>query len=397
MNRIFLFLLLYLLFPLPVPANAPPFDSSLDIGEEDGLIITDSDPSVSFEVVYGGTDERSVYDWRVSGWMTFNMFIFTTTYADGSSVEYQVPVDEFGSKSASNSEVSFYALVMGRLPQVLRSGVNVITLFKDNSTWNGPCGGINIYTDRTPTFMETDAGLLEEVLVHEGGHGAFDCLYGDTEKWQAAQEADNAFISVFAGSKPVSEDLTESFLAFLALSRCDRVGEEACAVIRQTIPARIAFFDEHLKVEFGFPINAGLSGAWYEPETAGQGVFFEVLPETKQIFLGWYTYDTERPSASAPSNLGEPGHRWITALGPYEGGIATLNVYQTKGGVFDAEFPAPITDMEGDGTIRLEFESCISAVMHYDITSIGRSGSVPLQRIAHDNVPLCEALTTVED
>jgi len=42
-------------------------------------------------------------------------------------------------------------------------------------------------------------------------------------------------------------------------------------------------------------INAGLNDVWYNPETPGQGFVFIVFPEIEQIFLAWFTYDTDRP------------------------------------------------------------------------------------------------------
>ena len=45
-----------------------------------------------------------------------------------------------------------------------------------------------------------------------------------------------------------------------------------------------------------------------------------------------------------------------------------------------------------DGTITLTFENCNSAIVDYDITSIDRQGSVVVQRVADDNIALCEAL-----
>ena len=51
------------------------------------------------------------------------------------------------------------------------------------------------------------------------------------------------------------------------------------------------------------------------------------------------------------------------------------------------------TEPEGaDGTITLTFENCNSATLEYEFTSIDRQGSVPLQRVANDNIALCAAL-----
>jgi hypothetical protein len=71
-----------------------------------------------------------------------------------------------------------------------------------------------------------------------------------------------------------------------------------------------------------FRINSGLNGAWYNPDTAGQGVFISVFPDSGQIFLAWFTYDMERPPESVSANLADPGHRWLTAFGAYDGNQA---------------------------------------------------------------------------
>lgn len=141
-----------------------------------------------------------------------------------------------------------------------------------------------------------------------------------------------------------------------------------------------------------FRINAGLNDAWYNSATAGQGVLLTVYPDTQQVFLAWFTYDVERPPPEVTALLGEPGHRWLTAQGPYNDDSAELTVYLTEGGVFDAAVPAAETEPAGVGTITLEFADCSAALMEYQIPSLGLSGEIPLERIATDNLALCEIL-----
>jgi len=141
-----------------------------------------------------------------------------------------------------------------------------------------------------------------------------------------------------------------------------------------------------------FQINAGLSDAWYSPATAGQGFLITVWPVIEQMFVAWFTFDTERPAGDAEAVLGEPGHRWLTAQGPYNGDTANLTLYLTEGGEFDAISPPAVTDPDGYGTLTIEFADCNTALASYDITSLGVSGSIPLERIVLDNVPSCESL-----
>ena len=142
-----------------------------------------------------------------------------------------------------------------------------------------------------------------------------------------------------------------------------------------------------------FAINVGLNDAWYNPATDGQGFFITVFPRLGVVSLAWFTYDTSPPQAGAQANLGDPGHRWITAVGPISENRAVMNIDITSGGLFDTVSEVRHTDPEGaDGTLTLIFENCNSAVVEYDITSINRQGSVPIQRVANDNIALCEAL-----
>ncbi len=138
-----------------------------------------------------------------------------------------------------------------------------------------------------------------------------------------------------------------------------------------------------------FQINAGLNDAWYNPLTDGQGFFITVFPDLGKVSLAWFTYDTELPAEDAQANLGDPGHRWLTALGDYVDDHAVLDVYNTYGGLFDTS-QAVTTDAYG--SIVLEFSDCNAGTVEYDIPSIGAKGKIEIERVASDNIALCEAL-----
>jgi hypothetical protein len=141
-----------------------------------------------------------------------------------------------------------------------------------------------------------------------------------------------------------------------------------------------------------FHINPGLNDAWYNPATNGQGFLITVLPEIRQMFVAWFTFDAERPPEAVTATLGDSGQRWLTAQGPYDGDTANLTLFITQGGVFDAATPEASTDPAGDGTLTLEFADCTEGLVTYDITSLSLSGEIPIQRISAGNVPLCDSL-----
>jgi hypothetical protein len=113
------------------------------------------------------------------------------------------------------------------------------------------------------------------------------------------------------------------------------------------------------------------------------------------VFVAVFTYDTERPPEDVVAHLGEPGHRWLTAQGPFSGNRAELNVTLTRGGVFDAAEPAPTNDPDY-GSMILEFADCNNLTVTYDLPGPGVSGEIPMTRIVDDNVAMCEALSAMD-
>jgi len=142
-----------------------------------------------------------------------------------------------------------------------------------------------------------------------------------------------------------------------------------------------------------FIMNPGLNDAWFNPLTSGQGFFITVFPDLGFVTLAWFTYDTELPPLDATANLGDPGHRWMTAGGVIDNDSSVMNIEFASGGIFDTASDIQRTDPPGsDGTLRLIFENCNKGTIEYDITTIGAQGTIPIERVAVDNVALCDAL-----
>jgi len=165
------------------------------------------------------------------------------------------------------------------------------------------------------------------------------------------------------------------------------------AVLQVTDGTYVSCADITLSETEPFEINAGLNDAWYFPGTEGQGFLIIIFPEIQALFLAWFTYDTERPPEDVQAILGDPGHRWITAQGPFEGDTALLDIVETKGGIFDMTEPVPVSSDPGSvGSMEVIFENCSRGVVKYDLPGLDLMGEVPIQRIVNDNVALCEAL-----
>jgi hypothetical protein len=191
----------------------------------------------------------------------------------------------------------------------------------------------------------------------------------------------NAYENLLAGSR-------NHLRAFVSQISLLGVTYTAQVLAQDDVDAIVGGYD--LPASDSFTINAGLNDAWFYPATNGQGFFIVVYPVIGQVFLSWFTYETELPDAAATAHLGVPEHRWLTAQGPYDGAQAELEIFVSSGGVFDTEDP-PVVNTSG-GSILLQFEDCNSGSVTYDIPSIGRTGVIPIQRIVTDNVAHCEKL-----
>ena len=220
------------------------------------------------------------------------------------------------------------------------------------------------------------------------GNGTFNCIdVSMEESWSsgvalADVTEDGQLELVFANRLGAADEVCQ----------WDRVSTFNCAVITGIIPGygKVAATSDAKGVLLD--INAGFNDAWYNPETSGQGFLITAFPDIKQMFVAWFTFDTVRPPEDVEAVLGEPGHRWLTAQGPYAGNTATLTIYLTEGGVFNANDPPAQNDSIGDGTMTIEFADCKNGLVTYEIDSPKVSGEIPVQRITDDNVALCEAL-----
>jgi len=136
-------------------------------------------------------------------------------------------------------------------------------------------------------------------------------------------------------------------------------------------------------------INPWMSGLWADPGTDGQGVMLNVYPSIDAVHLAWFTYDLERPGTQTTAQLGEPGHRWLTAFGGLNGPDSDMTITRTAGGVFDATQPVP--QQIQDGSIQLNFSSCTEGTLAYDLGSANTVGQLILKRPFEDaaNIDRC--------
>ena len=240
-NFFFVFVLIIIGYIVPnksIGQTSPPFGGTIFIDPD---IITPTDPTTFQDLLPMGRGFRTMYDRRVANWIRVNAYLFNAIFDDGLSAEIQVN-PEFGSSSLAQIEAAKYAPVIGQLPTALRANVETVWIHKGVNPFGGGNKNLLIHTGQAIRY-END-GILEETFVHEAAHTSLDPTHRSAMGWLAAQAADPTFISTYARDFPNREDIAESFLPYLAIRyRADRISSTLENTILQTMPNRIAYFD----------------------------------------------------------------------------------------------------------------------------------------------------------
>jgi len=93
------------------------------------------------------------------------------------------------------------------------------------------------------------------------------------------------------------------------------------------------------------PITSAFTGAWYDPNQPGHGIFIEVLSDT-QMLAWWFTF--------TPTGQ----QTWFGNVGAIDGDTATIRALSAQGGRWIPNFdPTHVTQPEW-GTLTFKFTDC---------------------------------------
>lgn len=126
-------------------------------------------------------------------------------------------------------------------------------------------------------------------------------------------------------------------------------------------------------------IDASLNGAWFYPDTSGQGLLLDIIESDREVFAAWFTHDLAAGNNNA--QIGSSDHRWFTAQGNYTENEAKLTIYRTTGGRFGAE---DMVSNKAVGTLNLRFDDCLNGVATYHFAESTISGAFPLTRLTQN-------------
>ena len=262
--------------------GSPPFSGTIFLDPD---ILTEADPTTFQKIEDAGRGERTMYD-RRSGWVYENAFLFNASFSDLPDVEIQVN-PEFGDTDTARAQAEAYAPVIGRLPRCLRVDVRTVWIHKGDNPFGGGNNNLLIHTGQADQYVAS--GILEETLVHEASHTSLDADHATASRWLDAQAADGNFISTYARDNPTREDVAETFLLYFALRYGPgRISQSLIDTINDTIPNRIAYFDEQDLGLSNLDDGDSSEGSWDLATDLGDGWRnFEWFGIYYEVASGW--------------------------------------------------------------------------------------------------------------
>ena len=225
--------------PIPPPVVRPPFEGVADVGAG---VVEAADPTTLADLTPQGRAPRLMHDDRIGDTATVHAHLFEAEFDDGKTIQIQVN-PEFDSLSA-HTQAAQHAHLLGQMPSALRSPIDTVWVQGGDGDWWAIWWRNTLLLHKGATDEFVGAGIAEELMLHEVSHFGLDPTHEDTDAWRAAQAADGRFISDYGRDFPDSEDMAESFVAWVAARfRSDRIQRSVLDTIRAVIPNRLAFFD----------------------------------------------------------------------------------------------------------------------------------------------------------
>jgi hypothetical protein len=137
-------------------------------------------------------------------------------------------------------------------------------------------------------------------------------------------------------------------------------------------PARVLVSGNLIGTVVGptFPINATMSGNWFDPAQDGHGFQLEVLPGGV-VTAFWFTFD----------NLGNQA--WIAGIGVIEGDHVVMNAVRVLNGRFPPNFNPAAVERRPWGTLTFTFTDCNRGRVEWTTNNAGftATGTMSLTRV----------------
>ena len=224
----------------------PPFGGTMwDLPD----LIISSDYTIYSTSSYQGIETRLFYDKSIPDFINYPAHIYKINFGDNLSIDFEI-YTEFTQEEAANIEQK-YAPLIGQLGKDLRRNIKSFEFLKGEEVASAQrtddlnYANITFHTDWL-TLVETrfSGDRTEELLIHESAHLSIDPYVYGQQEWADAVSLDGNYISTYAQDNPNSEDIAETFQAYIAVKYFpDRISNSLRDTILSVCLNRFKYFD----------------------------------------------------------------------------------------------------------------------------------------------------------
>ena len=224
----------------------PPFGGTMwDLPD----LIKSSDYTIYSTSSYQGIETRLFYDKSIPDFINYPAHVYKVNFGDDLSIDFEI-YTEFTLEEAGNIEQK-YAPLIGQLGKDLRRNIKSFEFLKGEEVASAQrtddlnYANITFHTDWLTLVETTFSGdRTEELLIHESAHLSIDPYVYGQQGWTNAVNLDGNYLSTYAKDNPNSEDIAETFQAYIAVKYFpDRISNSLRDTILSVCLNRFKYFD----------------------------------------------------------------------------------------------------------------------------------------------------------
>ena len=225
----------------------PPFSGTMwDLPD----LIKSSDYTIYSTSSYQGIETRLFYDKSIPDFINYPAHVYKVNFGDDLSIDFEI-YTEFTQQEAGNIEQK-YAPLIGQLGKDLRKNIISFEFLKGQEVASAQrtddlnYANITFHTEWLTNVVETrpDGDKTEELLIHESAHLSIDPYVYGQQEWTDAVNLDGNYLSTYAKDNPNSEDVAETFQAYIAVKYFpDRISNSLRDTILSVCLNRFKYFD----------------------------------------------------------------------------------------------------------------------------------------------------------
>ena len=225
----------------------PPFSGTMwDLPD----LIKSSDYTIYSTSTYQGIETRLFYDKSIPDFINYPAHVYKVNFGDDLSVDFEI-YTEFTQEEAESIEQK-YAPLIGQLGKDLRKNIKSFEFLKGEEVASAQrtddlnYANITFHTEWLTSVVETrpEGDKTEELLIHESAHLSIDPYVYGQQEWTDAVNLDGNYLSTYAKDNPNSEDVAETFQAYIAVKYFpDRISNSLRDTILSVCLNRFKYFD----------------------------------------------------------------------------------------------------------------------------------------------------------